>query len=124
MDDSGDVLGVSITQCRALTRGGLLVDVRPGAPVRASINKRTLDGVSDVGVYIVTAPHDKEPDDSWKDPVNPSIPVGRRAHYTVALDVRADEVDRSVLVTRLERAPTSPRFQRRATASTKTCRRC
>ena len=74
--------------------------------------KRDLEGALDIGVYVVAHPHEKEPDDSLDDPVNPQMQLGRRARYTIRLDVTADEARHSLLLTRLRRAEKGLRFER------------
>jgi hypothetical protein len=112
IDDSGDTLKVTVTQCRGVTPGGLIVDVQPSHALQASFSKRELEGALDVGVYVVSRPHDKEADDSLDDPVNPQTPLGRRSRYTIRLDVQADEAPASLLLTRLRRAEKGLRFER------------
>jgi hypothetical protein len=112
MDDSGDTLKITVTQCRGLTPGGLLVDVQPSRALQASFSKRELEGSLDVGVYVLSKPHDKEVDDSLEDPVNPQMQLGRRRRYTIRLDVQADEAPASLLLTRLRRAEKGLRFER------------
>ena len=60
IDDSGDTLKVSVTQCRGITRSGVIVDVDPSRPLQATFSKKELEGVLDVGVYVVARPHEKE----------------------------------------------------------------
>jgi hypothetical protein len=112
LDDSGDMLKITVTQCRGITPGGLLIDVQPASALQASFSKRELDGVLDVGVYVVSRPHEKEADDSLDDPVNPQMPLGRRRRYTIRLDIQADEAPGSLLLTRLRRAEKGLRFER------------
>jgi hypothetical protein len=112
IDDSGDVLKVSVSQCRGLSRSGTLIELDPSRPVHAIFPKRDLEGVVDLGVYVVGRPHEKESDESLEDPVNPQIQLGRRFRYVLRLDVRADEAENSLLVGRLRRAETGLRFER------------
>ena len=111
-DDSGETLKVTVSQCRGVTPGGLLIDVQPGRAINASFPKRELEGVLDVGIYVFAQPHDKEPDDTVPDPVNPQLQLGRRVRYSIRLDVRADESPTSLLLTRLRRAEKGLRFER------------
>src|SRR5207249_1366707 len=92
--------------------GGVLVDVRPSRALSATFSKRELEGVLDLGVYVFAKPHDKEPDDSVEDPVNPQLQLGRRFRYTLRFDVQADEAPYSLLITRLRRAEKGLRFER------------
>ena len=112
IDDSGDTLKVSVTQCRGLTRNGTIVDVDPSRPLQASFSKKELEGVFEVGVYVLARPHDKEADDSVEDPVNPQMALGRRPRYGLQIDVRAEEAPASLLLARLRRAEKGVRFER------------
>jgi hypothetical protein len=112
IDDSSDTLKVSVTQCRGITRAGVIVDIDPSRPLQASFSKRELDGVLEIGIYVVAKPHDKEADDSVEDPVNPQMALGRRMRYSVQLDVRADALQSSLLIARLRRAEKGLRFER------------
>jgi hypothetical protein len=112
IDDGGDSLRVSVTQCRGLTRSGTIVDVDPSRPLQASFSKKELEGALDVGVYVVARPHEKEADDSVEDPVNPQMALGRRLKYRIQLDVHAEDASNSLLVTRLRRAEKGMRFER------------
>jgi hypothetical protein len=115
IDDSGDTLKVTVTQCRGVTPGGLLVDVHPARALSATFPKRELEGVLELGVYVVARAHEKEPDDSLEDPVNPQMQLGRRFRYVIRLDVQADEAAGSLLLTRLRRAEKGLRFERALT---------
>ena len=112
IDDSGDTLKVTVTQCRGVTAGGLLIDVHPSRALSATFPKRELEGVLDLGVYVVARAHDKEPDEGVEDPVNPQMQIGRRFRYAIRLDVQADEAPGSLLLTRLRRAEKGLRFER------------
>lgn len=114
MDDSGDALKLSVTQCRGVTLGGAVVDIDPSCALTASFPKRELEGVLDLGVYVVVRPHDKEPDDRVEDPINPQLQTGKRFRYRLSLDPTADEAAWSLLLTRLRRAEKGLRFERAA----------
>lgn len=111
-DESGDSVRVTITQCRGITRGGAIVDVDAGRPVSAVFSKRELEGVLDLGVYVVARPHEKEPAGGVVDPINPQIQAGRRLAYTIRLDLQADETDWGLLLTRFRRAERGLKFER------------
>src|SRR5215210_828257 len=70
IDDSGDTLKIAVTQCRGVTAGRNFVDVQPSRALRASFPKRELEGVLDLGIFVLAKPHDKEPDGTLEDPVN------------------------------------------------------
>lgn len=111
IDDGPDALKVTVTQCRGLSSGGAIIDIDPSRPLRESFPKTALEGVLDVGIYVVAHPHDKEPDDSIADPVNPQLQLGRRYRYGLKLDVTAEEAERALLLARLRRAEKGLRFE-------------
>ena len=111
-DDSGDSFRVTVTQCRGVTAGGVPIDVQPSRALQASFSKRDLEGALELGVYVVARPHDKEPDESVIDPVNPQMQLGRRFRYAIRLDVQADEAPISLLLTRVRRGEKGLRFER------------
>ena len=111
VDESEDTLRVSVMQCRGLTHGGGIVDVESSRPVIAIFPKKELEGATDVGIYIVARPHEKQPDERVEDPVNPGLHVSRGFKYEVKLDIRADEAEWALLLTRLRRAARGVRFE-------------
>ncbi|RPJ62865.1 MAG: hypothetical protein EHM23_02455, partial [Acidobacteria bacterium] len=112
LDDSDEMLKITVSQCRGLSMGGWVVDVAPNHPIEIAVPKRDLEGVLDLGIYVVARPHAKEPDDEVKDSVNPEMQVGRRLAYELKLDVNAEESEWSVLVGRLRRAEKGLRFEK------------
>ena len=112
IDDAGDALKVTVMQCRGITPGGLLVDVQPSRALNATFPKAEIEGALDIGIYVLVRPHEKEPDESVADPVNPQMQLGRRLRYTIRLDVQAAEAQDSLLLTRLRRADKGLRFER------------
>jgi hypothetical protein len=112
LDDSEETLKVTVTQCRGLSMGGAVVDIAPDHPVEISASKKELEGVLNLGVYVIARPHSKQPDDEIKDSVNPEIQVGRRFAYELKLDVSAEESEWSLLVSRLRRAEKGLRFEK------------
>jgi len=112
VDDRGDTLKVSVTQCRGVTSGGALVDVMPSHELSAVFSKKDLEGALELGVHVIARPHDKEPDPAVEDPINPQMQSGRRAHYRLSLDPAADEAPWSLLLIKMRRAETALRFER------------
>jgi len=111
IDESEDAVSVSVTQCRGITRGGAIVDIGPSRPVSLRVPKASLEGVSEIGIYAVARPHEKEPADDTEDPVNPGLRMGRAAKYVLAWDVPAHDIEWSLLLTRLRRAARGGRFE-------------
>lgn len=112
VDDAGDSLNVTVSQCRGITRGGVLVEVDPGRALNDSFSKQELEGTQDLGVYVVARPHLKEADGGVEDSVNPQIPAARRFAYTIQLDVTAEEAQWALLLSRLRRAEKGLGFEK------------
>jgi hypothetical protein len=112
VDETQEELKVAVTQCRGLTRGGVFVEIDPSSAVHAVFPKKELEGVSNVGVYVVAQPHVKDQEEGLEDPVNPQIPLGRRMRYSVKLEVDAEEAEWSLLLTRLRRPEQGVRFEK------------
>ena len=112
IDDRGDTLKISVTQCRGITPGGALVDVNPSHELAAVFSKRDLEGALELGVHVVARPHDKQSDAGIEDTINPQIQAGRRAQYRLSLDPPAEDAPWSLLLTRVRRAETALRFER------------
>lgn len=112
VDDTGDMLKVTVTQCRGITPGGAIVDVDPRRALTLTMTKRELEGALELGVYVVARPHDKEPDDGVEDAINPQLRTGKRACYRISLEPRADEADWSLQLVRLRRAESGLHFER------------
>jgi hypothetical protein len=112
VDDSGDALKIAVTQCRGMTAGGAFVEVEPMNGLTASFPKRELEGVLELGVFVLARPHDKEPDDAIEDAINPQLQTGKRLRYRISLDPSADERLWSLMLIRVRRAEKGLRFER------------
>jgi hypothetical protein len=111
-DDSGDELKITVTQCRGVTPAGALVEVQPARAIKATFPRRELEGVLEVGVWVIAKPHDKEPDEGVDDPINPVMQTGKRFHYRISLDPGAEDAPWSLLLIRLRRSENRLRFER------------
>ena len=112
IDDSGETIKITVSQCRGITPGGLFIDVTPSVPLSASFSKRELETVTEATIYVIGRPHEKEGDGSIEDAVNPQMQLGRRFRYTIRLDVQADEIPISLELARIRRADRGLRFER------------
>jgi hypothetical protein len=112
IDDSGDTLKIAVTQCRGVTTGGAVIDIDPASALTVTFPKRELEGTVDVGIYVVTRPHEKEPDAGIEDPINPQLQTAKRFRYRISLDPSADEAAWSLLLTRIRRSDKGLRFER------------
>jgi hypothetical protein len=112
VDDSGDTLKIAVTQARGVTSGGAVIDIDPANALSATFPKRDVEGSLEVGIYIVTRPHDKQPDAGIEDPINPQMQTAKRARYRISLEPTADEAPWSLLLTRIRRSERGLRFER------------
>jgi len=101
IDDAG--VSVSVTQCRALTPAGCVIEVDPGHPVRRQFTYAELEGVAEAGIHIVCNPHEKQPVQGVADDFNPQMMTERLPAYSIALQVPAEWVPYSVTVGRMRR---------------------
>ncbi len=112
VDENDEYLKIAVSQCRGLTMGGGLVEIDPSHPLEESFPKKELEGATDLGVYVLAQPNQKEPDAGVEDPVNPGLPAGRRAKYWLRLELAAQESDWGLLLTRLRRRQQGLRFEK------------
>src|ERR1700682_1123766 len=112
VDDSGDALKIAVTQCRGMTAGGAVVEVEPSHGLTASFPKRELEGVLELGVFVLARPHDKVPDEAIEDAINPQLQTGQRFRYRISLDPSADERLWSLMLIRLRRAEKGLHFEK------------
>src|SRR5262245_40507799 len=103
VEEDAESLRLSVTQCRALTPGGGIIEVDPEHPLQCRILRSELEGVSEAPIYIIGQPHRKETLDGPIDPFNPQMKTERRAAYQISLKVSADLAEFSVAVGRLRR---------------------
>lgn len=100
--EEGEVLKVSVRQCRGITPAGDLIEA-PQA-LHGEFSKADLPATEDIGIYVVCQPHDKLRDDSVPDPANPqAAATTRRPHYRVKWNINAAEAQHSLLLCRLQR---------------------
>ncbi|MEW6365998.1 MAG: hypothetical protein AB1714_15315 [Acidobacteriota bacterium] len=102
-DDTG--VNVTVTQCRALTPAGCIVDIDPAHPIRRRFGGKDLEGVTESPIYVVCTPHEKQPVQGVADEFNPQMQTERRPVYSIALQVHADWTAYSAAVARLRRPP-------------------
>ncbi|HLH04811.1 MAG TPA: type VI secretion system baseplate subunit TssK [Bryobacteraceae bacterium] len=103
IDEDESALRVTVTQCRALTPSGSIVDIDPEHPVHRSFDKAQIEGVSESGVYVVANPQEKQVLDGAPDEFNPQMKTERRPAYFIALQPQAGESSYAVAVARVRR---------------------
>ena len=89
--EQNGMLKVSVTQCRGISPSGEIIEIDPDNALHRSFSKRDLEGVPEVGVYLVCEPHRKLVTEGVEDPSNPQIKSTRRQSYHLQLDVIAAE---------------------------------
>ena len=103
VDEDANSLGVSVTQCRALTPAGCIIDIDPELPLQRRFPKSALDGVTESPVYIACDPHQKQVIDGTLDEMNPQMKTERRPAYSLSLQLHAENVPYSAAVARIRR---------------------
>lgn len=96
-------LVITVTQCRAITASGGIVEITPDRPITRKFGRAELEGVSEAGVYIVAPPFSKEVTEGGTDDFNPEIPPCRIPAYSLSLGLGADAGSYSACVGRIRR---------------------
>jgi hypothetical protein len=110
-DDGGEEIKVSVTQCRGITRYGDIIDIDSSNALHASFPKQPHSGANELSIYIVCAPHDKVVEDAGDDGSNPQMKSSRRQQYLVKLDISGAEAGHSLLVARMKKSVSKPRYE-------------
>jgi hypothetical protein len=112
VDEDEEQVSISVTQCRALTPGGVIVEIDPDHAIHRGFPKTELEGVSESGIYIITDPREKEAAEGALDDANPQMKTERKPGYRLALSVHADSVSYAVAVGRLKRQDHGAGFEK------------
>jgi len=103
VDEDDQTLNVAVTQCRALTPAGCIVDIDPEHPAQRKFTKAELEGIAESPIYIVCDPEEKQVVDGVLDEFNPQMKTERRPAYWLSLQVHADSVAYAAAVGRIRR---------------------
>jgi hypothetical protein len=103
VDEDDQSLGISVTQCRALTPAGCIVDIDPECPLQRRFPKSELEGVAESRVYVACDPHEKQVVDGAVDEFNPQMKTERRPAYWLSLQVHPESAAYSAVVARIRR---------------------
>ncbi|HUA83762.1 MAG TPA: type VI secretion system baseplate subunit TssK [Bryobacteraceae bacterium] len=103
IDEDDQSLGIAVTQCRALTPAGCMIEIDPGYPLQRRFQKSELEGVAESLVYIVCDPQEKQVLDGSLDEFNPQMKTERRPAYRLTLQVHADSAAYGAAVARIRR---------------------
>jgi len=110
IDDDGDAVKVSVSQCRGISPLGDIFEISPENALDCTFPKAQIEG--EVGIYIVCEPHEKVVEDDYEDPANPQVNSTRRQNYRLQLEVTAAEAPHSLMIGRLRKAEGSLRYER------------
>jgi hypothetical protein len=102
---------ISISQCRALTPGGMIVEVTPDDPLTRQFTRQEMEGVQTAGIYLVCQPFTKKVVEGAGDEFNPQMKTSRRPAYDIVLGVPADGAY-AACVGRVQRQHYGVAFQR------------
>jgi hypothetical protein len=103
VDEDDQALNIAVTQCRALTPAGCIVDIDPEHPVQRRFQKSELEGVAEAPIYIICDPKEKQVLDGALDEFNPQMKTDRRPAYGLTLQLHADSVSYSAAVGKIKR---------------------
>ncbi|HEX9001041.1 MAG TPA: hypothetical protein VGB07_14140 [Blastocatellia bacterium] len=103
VDDDGERLKISLTQCRGISPSGDIIEIDPSNPLDESFSKREFEGTPELGVYVVCTPHLKTVTTGAEDSANPMIQSTRRQKYRLKLDVTAAEAPHALMVSRVRK---------------------
>jgi len=112
IDQNEEQLSISVSQCRAITPAGCIVDVDPEHAIERRFAKSDLDGVPEPRIYIVFDPSTKQVIDGPVDEFNPQMRTERRPSYSLALSVSAHNAPYAVSIARLRRQRHSAAYER------------
>lgn len=96
-------LTIVVSQCRAITPAGSLIDIRPESAVGRRFDKAALEGVQDAIVYVVRDAGEKETADGEPDEFNPQMQTARRFRYMISLDAPAGQEGQAAACARIRR---------------------
>ena len=100
-DDNG--LSVSVTQCRAITAAGCIVEISPEEAIHHTFTPNELEGMAESNIYVTCQPHRKEAVEGPRDDANPQMSSRRRQRYELRLRLAAEETPFSASVARVRR---------------------
>jgi hypothetical protein len=96
-------LSISVSQCRAVTPAGCIIEITPSSSVNCRLPKAELEGVQEAPVYVIAEPHAKEAADGTRDEFNPQMQTERHAAYRIALVAPADRTPYAAVCAQIRR---------------------
>ena len=107
-----DSLSISVTQCRAITAAGCIVEITSHNALHRRFPKSDLEGVSQTALYLTASPQEKEVIDGPVDEANPQMRTERRSLYALSLAVSAQDAPYSVAIARVRRSQTGAGYEK------------
>jgi hypothetical protein len=104
-------VAISVSQCRALTPGGMIVEIKPDNLLTRQFTNQEMEAVQSAAIYIVCKPFTKSIVDGAGDEFNPQMKTARKPAYEIMLGVPADGAY-AVCVGRLQRQRYGVAFQK------------
>jgi hypothetical protein len=112
LSEDQESISISVTQCRALTPSGCIIEVTPDQPAHRRFLKSELDGVAETGVYVTCRPHQKEVIDGPVDEFNPQMRAERCNLHQLSLIVPAEQAPYSISVARIRRPQSGSGYEK------------
>ncbi len=112
-EDESSLL-ITVTQCRAITPAGGIVEITPDRPLSRRFERAELDTLSEAGVYVTSRPFAKEVVDGSVDEFNPEMRTERRPAYSLSLGVPSELSGYSVCICGLRRQRYGSAFEKDA----------
>ncbi len=112
VDEDEEQVNISVTQCRGLTPGGVIVEIDPDHSIHRRFPKADLEGVSESAIYIVCDPQEKDAVEGPLDEANPQMKTERRPGYRITLNVHAESVPYALTVGRLRKQEFGAGFEK------------
>ncbi len=112
LSEDQESLSISVTQCRALTPCGCIIEISPDQPAHRRFLKSELEGVAQTGVYVTCNPHRKQVIDGPVDEFNPQMRTERRNLHELSLMISAEQAQYSISVARIRRAQTGSAYEK------------
>lgn len=103
LHEDEEKLTITVSQCRGITPAGCIIDIDPSSPVTRSFARADLEGVQEAPVYILAAPHDKNPAEGEADEFNPQMQTERQWNYRLSLQPSADSIPYALVAAQIRR---------------------
>jgi len=112
IDEDATSLSISVSQCRALTAGGCIIEIGSDRRVQRRFERSELEGVAEAGIYIQCNPFEREAKDGGIDEFNPQMKTERQPTYRLSLNVSPQDTPYAICVGRLRRQRNGARFEK------------